>query len=237
MYNVAYPMDRLALKISMELGIRSEDVVLLDYGLFRASIEKSEREQLSFPYFLGVIETSKERGVTATCFMTKELVDAFKAVDDKTHADTDRIFNVRPIQLSETMKRLFTKAGLDAHGQIVKHHTLRKYLFSSLCKVMSEGYAKAIVGKAIDQATKAYLNTTPENLRELYIKAQGDILLNNNGTELKKHVNSLEEENLALKARIRELEEKQGTATTSNTKNASDIQKLYALVEELQKKK
>ena len=237
MYNVAYPMDRLALKMSLELGIRSEDLVLLEYGLFRVSIEKAEREQLSFPYHLGTIETSKERGVTATCFMTKELVEAFKAVDDKTKADTDRIFNVRPIQLSETMKRLFTKAGLDSHGQIVKHHTLRKYLFSSLCKVMSEGYAKAIVGKAIDQATKAYLNTTPENLRELYTKAQGDILLNNNGTELKNHVNSLEEENLALKARIKELEQKQGTATSTTAKNEQRIDELYTMIKELKEAK
>jgi exonuclease VII small subunit len=102
---------------------------------------------------------------------------------------------------------------------------------------MSEGYAKLIIGKAVDLATKAYLNDTPENLRELYTKAQGDILLNNNGTELKNHVNSLEEENLALKARIKELEKQQGTATSTTAKNEQRIDELYDMIKDLQKTK
>jgi hypothetical protein len=238
MYNVAYPIDRLALLIGTNLGLRSEDAVQLTYGIFRSCIEKSEREQLSFPYFLGVIETQKERGVTATCFITKELVETFKAVDDKTHADTDRIFNVRPIQLSETMKRLFTKAGLVTHNkEVVKYHSLRKYLFSSLCKVMSEGYSKLIIGKAVDAATKAYLNDTPENLKGLYSKAMNDILLTNGTAKIVEHVNSLEEENLALKARIKELEKQQGTATSTTAKNEQRIDELYTMIKELQEKK
>ena len=237
MHNVAYPIDRLALLIGTNLGLRSEDAVQLTYGQFRASIEKSERENLAYPYYLATLETSKERGVTATCFITKELVETFKTVDDKSHADTDRIFNTRPIQLSQTMKRIFAKTGLDAHGQIVKFHSLRKYLFSSLCKVMSEGYAKAIIGKAIDAATKAYLNTTPENLKELYSKAMVDVLLTNGNTELKNHVNSLEEENLALKERIKELEKQQGTATSTTAKNEERIDELFAMVKELKEKK
>jgi hypothetical protein len=72
---------------------------------------------------------------------------------------------------------------------------------------MSEGYAKAIVGKAIDPAVKAYLNTSPENLRELYTKAMPDIVLNGNGTELKHHVNTLEEKNKILEAENLKLHE------------------------------
>lgn len=150
---------------------------------------------------------------------------------------------MKPRQLSNIVKKLFAKANLDAHGQIVRYHSLRKYLFSSLCKVMSEGYSKAIVGKAIDLAVKAYLNTSPENLRELYTKAMPDIVLNGNGTELKHHVNTLEEknkileaENLKLREEMEALKKEQNVATSTTAKNETLLRDLAERLEKLEGK-
>lgn len=232
--------ERLVIHEGLSQGLRSEDTVSLTYGPFRMAIEKAEREKESTPIFMGTVETAKEKGVVAHCFISTDLLETFKTVDNGTKKDTDRLFNFKPIVLTETLQRLFKKAGLDAHGSIVRYHSLRKFLFSTLSKYMSQEYAKLIIGKAVNQADLPYLDTG--QLRELYSKAMGDIVLNGNGTakklsDLEQKNLDLETQNVELREQLKKLKTEQGIVTSTNARNETDIQKLYAMIKELQEGK
>jgi hypothetical protein len=97
--------------------------------------------------------------------------------------------------------RAFTRAGLDSHGQRVRFHSLRKYLFGRLTAVASIEKAKQIIGKKVSDADQVYLGV--ENLRDIYQRALPSIVVENgNGAETKKRVDSLEEENKKLESNL-----------------------------------
>jgi hypothetical protein len=101
--------------------------------------------------------------------------------------------------------RAFTRAGLDSHGQRVGFHSLREYLFDRLTAVASIEKAKQIIGKKVSDADQVYLGV--ENLRDIYQRAMPSIVVGNgNGTETKKRVDNLEEENKKLREQIEGLQ-------------------------------
>lgn len=84
---------------------------------------------------------------------------------------TDRMLSLKwEKELSQTLKRLTKRAGIETGNRRVRFHCLRKFLCDNLSRFMSESKWKQIVGKKIDE--KAYIS--PESLREDYKRAMAE---------------------------------------------------------------
>ena len=70
-------------------------------------------------------------------------------------------------ELSQIIKRLTARAGIETGNKQVRFHCLRKFLIDNLSRFMSESKWKQIVGKMIDE--KAYVSA--DSLREDYKRA------------------------------------------------------------------
>jgi predicted RNase H-like nuclease (RuvC/YqgF family) len=80
--------------------------------------------------------------------------------------------------------------------------------------VASTAQVNRITGKKVDDAIAPYLN--PEDLRDVYLKAQPSIVVNNgNGTEVKRKLGDLELENKHLKEKLENMEQSLSTLSTN----------------------
>jgi hypothetical protein len=84
----------------------------------------------------------------------------------KDKPDGARIWKARKEDLAKMLSRLADRAEIDDHGDKIRWHGLRAFLFNSLCRCMSTERAKQIVGKTTSES--AYLNE--KDLAEDYAK-------------------------------------------------------------------
>lgn len=232
MWSIANLKEKYVL-CNTSYGLRSEDYVLITYGMYRAAIERMDREHLDAPVFVTVLDTGKEH-IPATLFMNSDVIPVIRAILDSHRDATDlqRIWTEREVQLSEILKALMAKCGIDPHGARIRFHNIRKFTYSALSKNINEEFAKMIVGKKTKES--AYLD--PNALREVYQKAMGDLLIVRNGTspETTNKLIDLEKENRELREKLKRAED---IATTRDTENKGRIDELYAMIKEMKEGK
>lgn len=204
MNRFANPKERYILLAGKDLGLRANDFVNLKQGLFTAHLK--EREQ---PYSLGKIYTQKE-GVLAHPFLTNEgkraVITWLKVLESKgLRNDNKPMLNIKKSELSENLKRLAKKSGIETGNEKTRFHALRKFLIDRLSSITSESKWKQIVGKEVSES--AYVSDL--QLREIYARVlpliQTRQITENNHAKiglLEDTIRQLEKENRALKARI-----------------------------------
>jgi hypothetical protein len=196
--------EKYVVLVGASFGLRAEDFCRLTYGQYRRAIERSNE----VPIPLDPVNTAKEE-VLAHPFISSDALPIIQSILDsnKDCKDDDLVFAENPQQLTSILQNLGFKAGIDAHGQRVRFHNLRKYLFSKLNTVSSSEQSKMIIGKKVSGSDAVYLNT--DSLRDVYTKAMPLICVSNGNGETKKRVVVLEEENSKLKEEIVRLRDTQ----------------------------
>jgi integrase len=213
MSKFANPKERYILLCGKDLGLRANDFVNLKQGLFSAHLKEKEE-----PYSLGETYTEKE-GVTANPFLTNEgkmAVETWlKVLESKgLRNDSEPMLSIKKAELSENLKRLAKKSGIETGNEKVRFHSLRKFLIDRLSSTTSESKWKQIVGKQVSE--RAYVSEL--QLREIYARVLPLIrtrqLTENNHAKLgllEDTVKQLEKENRVFKARIELLQDQNAT--------------------------
>lgn len=166
MSRFANPKERYILIVGKDVGLRSIDFINLKQGLFTAHMKEEEQ-----PYALGKIYTQKE-GVTAYPFLSEEGKQAselwLKVLESKGLRDDNKpMLSIKKTELSENLKRLAKKSGIQIANEKVRFHGLRKFLIDRLSSVTSESKWKMIAGKQVSE--QAYVSEL--QLREVYARA------------------------------------------------------------------
>lgn len=201
MFEIGDLEEKYVLVCGVSFGLRSEDFAKLTFGKYRLALETNEKENeerkkqglepLHTPIKLGTVNTSKEH-VLAYPFISSDALPIISVLleSHKDARDSDLVYTSRKTELSEVLQRVFKKSGLDSHGQHVRFHSLRKYLFDRLVSVSSTTKASQIIGHKISGEVSPYIGTN--SLREVYEKAQSSILVSNGNGETKKKVEKLD---------------------------------------------
>jgi hypothetical protein len=177
---------RAYLSLGKAFGLRAEDFThRLTFGMFR----KLDLEQPA-PIFVAKIQTTKE-DCPAFLYLDEDAINDLKPFleENKAKPDNARIWKARKEDLSKMVQRLASRAEIDSHGDKIRWHGLRAFLFNSLCRVMSTEKAKQVVGKQLSES--AYLNE--KDLAEDYAKVMPLIAYEAN--HVKEKVSALEQEN------------------------------------------
>lgn len=175
MDKVANPQERYILFVGKDVGLRAIDFAGLTQGHFLRALKTRESEEP--PIFLGKVYTQKE-GVYAYPFLTEDGINAgsvwLRVLQSKGRLNDDApMLDINKKELSENVKRLATKAGIETHGERVRFHNLRKFLIDRLSIGVSESKWKQIVGKQISEG--AYVS--PFELKACYASALERIML------------------------------------------------------------
>ena len=165
MASVSKPKERYVLLAGKDLGLRASDFINLKQGTFEAHNLDSEP-----PIPLGEIYTIKE-GVTAKPFIgfdgreaTKQWLTVLKS-EAKFEPDKPML-EISESELTEILKRLTKRAGINTGHEKIRFHQLRVFLVTRLAQVMETNRWKQIVGKEVSES--AYVK--PFQLREGYAK-------------------------------------------------------------------
>lgn len=182
--------EKYVLLCGVSFGLRSEDFAKITYGKYRLALESAQKEEISTPIPLGKIDTSKEH-VLAYPLISSDALPIVTAMleSHKDAKDSDLVFTERKTQLTEILQNLFKKSGLDAHGQHVRFHSLRKYLFDRIVSVSSTTKANQIIGHKISGEIAPYIGQG--SLREVYERAQPSIVISNGNGAVKAKVEAL----------------------------------------------
>jgi integrase len=142
-------------------GLRSSDFCNLTRGDLEPYIGREP------PVSIGVIPTGKEK-VPAYPFIDNDAQPIIKLMLEQMTRDgrtrpTDKVLRYKhEKELSQVVKRLARRAGIETGNKQVRFHCLRKYLIDRLSDVMSESKWKQIVGR---------LQTS--NARDYFCEADG----------------------------------------------------------------
>ena len=172
MASVSKPKERYILLVGKELGLRAIDFTNLKVGTFTAHLESE------VPISLGEIYTQKE-GVNATSFLGydgKLAVEQWLMVlKSKGKLEPDKpMLEIGENELTEILKRLTKRAGINVGNQKIRFHQLRVFLITRLSKVLETNRWKQIVGKNVPES--AYVK--PFLLKEDYRKVLPLITVN-----------------------------------------------------------
>jgi hypothetical protein len=209
---------RAYLSLGKAFGLRCEDFThRLSFGMFR----KLDLTQQA-PIFVAKIQTAKEE-CPAFLYLDQDAINDLKPflAEMESKPDNARIWKARKEDLCKMLQRLASKAEIDSHGDRIRWHGLRAYLFNSLCRVMSTEKAKQVCGKTLSES--AYLNE--KNLAEDYAKVMPLIAYDTNHvrekvTEMKQ---SLDEKDALIKQQQAQIEQLKVQQTQS-----SNIMKILA---------
>ena len=190
MYEIGSLEEKYVLVCGVSFGLRSEDFARLTFGKYRIALEDAKKQDLSAPIPLQKVMTSKQ-GVYAYPFISSDALPIIQTMLDshKDSNDSDLVFTPRKTELSEVLQRVFKKSGLDSHGQHVRFHSLRKYLFDRIVSVSSTTKGSQIIGHKISGEIAPYIGVG--SLREVYEKAQSSILVSNGNGAVKAKVEAL----------------------------------------------
>jgi len=207
MNRVAKPKERYVLLVGRSIGLRGGDFVLLKQGSFLAHLDEE-------PCSLGEIFTTKE-GATATPFLDTDAKETAKSwltiLKAKGRYGRDgRMLEIDEESLTDIIKKLVVKAGIETGNEQVRFHQLRSFLITRLSKVMEENRWKQIVGKKVPE--KAYVK--PFEIREDFKKvipliavSERSVISKQVSNEISRLEDRLREEyEMKLKARDRDIE-------------------------------
>lgn len=181
MTSVAKPKEKYILLVGKELGLRAVDFVNLKQGTFIAHLNEE------LPISLGEIYTVKE-GTSAKLFLGydgKQAVDQWLTVlKSKGRYDPEKpMLEIGENELTEALKRLTKRAGVNIGNQQVRFHQLRVFLITRLSKVLETNRWKQIVGKSVPESS--YVK--PFELKEDYEKVLPLITVNTTASIPEKH--------------------------------------------------
>jgi integrase len=166
MADVANLSEKYVLIAGKSFGLRAGDFLRLTRGDLEAYINRP------VPISIGKIGTGKEK-VPAYPFIDSDAQPVIKLMIEQMNRKgsvkpTDRVLTYKwEKELSQTLKRLTERAGLNVGNKRVRFHCLRKFLIDNISSLMSESKWKQIVGKKITEG--AYVS--PDSLREDYERA------------------------------------------------------------------
>lgn len=150
-------------------GLRASDFCNLSRGDLSPYIERE------VPISIGSINTIKEN-VPAYPFIDSDAQPVIKLMleqmtrEGRTNPNEKMLKYRWEKELSEVLKRLAVRAGIETGNKRVRFHCLRKFLIDRLSSFMSESKWKQIVGKTIGEG--AYVSA--DSLREDYIRAMAE---------------------------------------------------------------
>ena len=228
--------EKYVVLAGISYGLRADDFSKLTYGKYRIALENAKKENLTAPIPLGTVNTLKEE-VTAYPLISSDALPIIEALLDahKDAKDDTPVFWSRSTQLTSILQNLVFKAGIETHGQTVRFHCLRKYLFDRLVSVSSTTKASQIIGHKIKGEIAPYIGTG--SLREVYERAQPSICITNgNGTVIKARVTELEEENKKLKEKIEQLESEMSQGQQGFSRMINDLKARLDALEKGKKK-
>ena len=188
MASVSKPKERYILLVGKELGLRASDFVNLKQGTFIAHDLDAEP-----PISLGEIYTIKE-GVTAKPFLGFDGQEAAKQwltiLKSEGQYDPEKpMLEIGENELTEILKRLTKRAGVNTGNEKVRFHQLRVFLITRLAQVMETNRWKLVVGKEVSEG--AYVK--PFQLREGYSKVLPLVTINTDaGKPQKEELEKLE---------------------------------------------
>jgi len=164
MARVAKPQERYVLLVGRSIGFRGGDFVLLKQGTFMAHLDEEP------PCSLGEIFTEKE-GAYAKPFLDFDAKDAAQTwlmiLKAKGNYGPDKtMIEIEEEALTDILKKLVKRAGIETGGQQIRFHSLRVFLTTRLSKVLEENRWKQIVGKKVPE--RAYVK--PFEIREDFAK-------------------------------------------------------------------
>jgi hypothetical protein len=222
---------RAYLSLGKCFGLRAEDFTFkLNLGMLRR-LDLTQQA----PIFVAKIQTCKE-DCPAFLYLDQDAINDLKPflAEMKSKPDSTRIWKARKEDLSKMVQRLASKAEIDAHGDKIRWHGLRAYLFNSLCRVVSTEKAKQVVGKQLSES--AYLNE--KDLLEDYAKVMPLTAYDTN--HVKEKVNelsqSLTEKDALIKQQQIEINAlKLKLSENNNTMNKMDAR--LTTLEEIERKK
>lgn len=205
--------EKWVLIVGKSLGFRSVDFVKINYGQLRSIQDQLDKPA---PIFLGEIRAEKE-DTKYFAFLDSDTIPIVKAIleasKDKPNNESVLMTKSKKLrntyqtmykgELSEILRSIAKRAGIQAGNRRIRFHLLRKFLADNLSRFMSESKWKQILGKQIDES--AYVGA--ESLKEDYSRAMPSIVISGNGTN--KKVSELEDENKKLKDEIERLKTEQ----------------------------
>ncbi len=213
MASVSKPKERFILLVGKELGLRAVDFTNLKQGTFAAHLNEE------VPISLGEVYTVKE-GVNAMPFLGYDGQQAveqwLQVLKSKGKYDPQKpMLEVGEKELTEILKRLIKRAGINTAGQNVRFHQLRVFLITRLSKLLETNRWKMVVGKSVPESS--YVK--PFELKEDYRKVLPLITVNTAHSipekeevrKLKERITTLEMQGLKL---FNELEKVKETSRT-----------------------
>jgi len=221
--------EKYVLVAGKSFGLRAGDFLALTRGDLEPYINRP------VPISIGEIDTGKEK-VPAYPFIDTDAKPVIKLMLEEMDRggrtkSTNRILTYKwEKELTETLKRLVERAGLETGNKRVRFHSLRKFLVDNISSVMSESKWKQIVGKKIGEG--AYVS--PEGLRDDYARAMSK-------TTFTKTVAEGDIELLARKQALITLAKLQGTSEEEmkkifRSKKASTTTEQVKILEEFTEK-
>jgi len=205
MAQVAKPKERYVLLVGRSIGLRGCDFVALEQGTFLAHFDEEA------PCSLGEIFTVKE-GAYAKPFLDADAKEAAESwltiLKAKGRYSRDkRMIETDEETLTDIIKKLVKKAGIETGNEQVRFHQLRVFLCTRLSKVMEENRWKQIVGKKL--AEKAYVK--PFQIREDFKKVIPLISVSASPFAVaeKQELDRLRRDVTILTVRLRQLEQRE----------------------------
>ena len=161
--------EEYVIVVGKSFGLRAGDFLKLTRGDLEPYLDRE------IPISIGELGT-KKRKAKACPFIDADALPVIKKmirqmdIEGRT-APTERILTFKTkAQLSNILKSVAVRAGINPGNKIIRFHCLRKYLSDRLASYMAESKWKQIIGKRIDE--KAYIS--PDLLRNDYIRTMAD---------------------------------------------------------------
>jgi len=142
---VADPIEEYIVSVGISFGLRVGDFKTITRGMIEPLLNGD------IPIQLGKVMTKKV-GIPAYPFIDRDAKLAIerllKEMDAKGRTKPNsKMITLTNRQITDGLKKLFSKAGVATGEYTVRFHVLRKFLTDQLAKVCSEDKWKAFVGK------------------------------------------------------------------------------------------
>lgn len=200
MCEVASPWERSYLLTQLSSGLRINDVVSLKWADLWPYIKNSDKAGVVGPIPLA----TEKANIETKTFLTPDCVDALKKLhyyQEEREKLGEYVFknsngnHLRDAHVNRRIKILFKRAGRSSGGLVIKSHGLRKMLYNIMKNSnIPVDVRNIIVGKAVDESIRAYVNG--DNLREMFMRILPAISISKpqieSAEELKTRISGLE---------------------------------------------
>jgi hypothetical protein len=203
LFEVSDLTERAILATAASLGYDISSFLSLDRQKIRALVERaiSEREE-----WASWVDNRKKTSAKRLNVLNPLVIKYLKLYFDAgLKNNSERLFPYAESGISTMLRRLFDKASINANGQKIRFHSVRKWLMTKLNEAGLSVYSvKLILGKEIDVADSTYLNHLEQTALADYKRVYEQYLTFTNGRANGQVKKDLEEQ----KAKVEALEER-----------------------------